>query len=422
MKLRLLALALLGLTGFMATGTDAATPAPHPAPAQVERGRYLARVGDCIACHTAKGGAPYAGGLAIETGFGAIYSPNITPDRETGIGQWSESDFYGALHAGHDDEGKHLYPAFPYPWFTKVTRDDVDAIKDYLDSLAPVHQENKPLDLAWWMRWRASVAGWNLIWFDEGTFQADPDKSTEWNRGAYLVEGLGHCGDCHSPKSFFGGVKHDGNALSGGYTKGGHANGWFAPSLRGEAQAGLGRWSVADIAQYLKTGANAYTAAAGPMAEAVSRSTSFYSDGDLTAVAVYLKSLAPGRAELPVQAIEAQSLARGEALFVDHCAACHMHDGAGLPNVFPALMGSSAIQAREPATLLHIVLAGAAIPGAHGQRSAIAMPGFAHKLDDGEVADLVSYIRNAWGNRGSAVDAGAVAKVRTAIGTTSATH
>lgn len=360
------------------------------------------------------GGKPFAGGLPIDTGFGKIYTPNITSDHETGIGGWSKDDFYRAMHAGRDDEGKHLYPAFPYPWFTKVTRADSDALKDYFDSVAAVHQPNKPTDLNWWMSWRGSLAGWNLLWFDEGTFKSDPHRSAQWNRGAYLVEGLGHCGDCHTPKGYFGGAHRD-DALSGGYTKGGHHNGWFAPSLRGERRAGLGGWSEEDIALYLKTGANAHTAAAGPMADVVTESTRFFRDADLSAVATYLKSLPTSRDEVPVQKIDAQLLTRGQGLFVDNCAACHMHDGGGIPHVFPRLMNSSSIQAREPATALRVVLDGAAVPGASGQRSYIAMPAFGRKLDDQEVADVVSYIRNAWGNQASIVGAADVAKERKAL-------
>ncbi len=431
MTVRFLGVALAGLVATASLGPGAisrvafeaaatATPAPgwtaaaSAAPTQVERGRYLAHLGDCDGCHTVERGKPFAGGLAIDTGFGAIYTPNITPDRETGIGAWSKDDFYRALHSGHDDENKHLYPAFPYPWFTKVTREDADAMRDYFDSVAPVRQGNKPSKLAWWLRWRATIAGWNLLYFDEGTFKPEPQQSAEWNRGAYIVEGLGHCGDCHTPKGYFGGA-HRNDALSGGYTEGGHANGWYAPSLRGDQRAGLGDWSAADIALYLKTGANAHTAAAGPMAEAVTKSTRYYSDADLAAVAVYLKGLPPPRGETPVQPIESAALARGEGLFVDNCAACHLHDGGGVPHVSPALAGSSAIQAGEPASVVRVVLEGARVPAAPGQSAYLAMPAFGGKLADSEIADVVNYIRNAWGNRASIVSAGLVAKSRKAL-------
>ncbi len=279
-----------------------AQAAPQPAgadTAQVERGAYLARAGDCSGCHTTDGGQPFAGGFAVETGFGTIYTPNITPDKETGIGGWSADDFWRAMHHGVDDEGKHLYPAFPYPWFTKVTRADVDALKAFLDTVPPVRRQNKPPQLPWWMSWRFSLVGWNLFWFDEGVFKPDPTQSEQWNRGAYLVEGLGHCGDCHTPKSYFGGADAD-QRLAGGYTEGGHDNGWFSPALTNSRRGGLADWSVDDIARYLKTGSNARTAAAGPMVEVIEHSTRHLSEADLTAMAVYLKSQPPRADATPV--------------------------------------------------------------------------------------------------------------------------
>ncbi|MEO8740421.1 MAG: cytochrome c [Casimicrobiaceae bacterium] len=397
--------------GGSTANAQAATP---PATTQIDQGRYLVRIGDCAGCHTAKDGQALAGGKPLETGFGAIYAPNITPDRDTGIGNWSSDAFYRALHTGHDDEGKHLYPAFPYPWFTKVTRSDVDTIKAYLDTIAPVRRQNKPPQLDWWMRWRGSLVGWNLLNFDEGEFRPDAAKSAQWNRGAYLVEGLGHCGDCHTPKGYFGGAK-SAAALAGGYTKGGHDQGWFAPTLTGEPRAGLGGWSIADIVTYLKTGANKRTASAGPMSEVITNSTSHLSNDDLEAIAVYLKSLSPRPAESKVEPIGRQMLERGQGLFTDQCAACHMPDGGGIPGFFPALMGSSAIQAREPATVVRIVLAGAREPARPGQYVYIAMPAFDQKLNDDEIAAVVSYVRNAWGNRASPIDAVAVAKQRKAL-------
>ena len=418
----LLAIAWPGFGAIGGVASEPATTSAHAptsaavASGQVDRGRYLAHLGDCEGCHTADSGKPYAGGLPIDTGFGAIYTPNITPDPATGIGSWSKDDFYRALHTGRDDEGTHLYPALPYPWFTKVTHKDADALKDYFDSVAPVRQADKPPKLAWWMRWRASLAGWNLLYFHEGTFQPHPHRSAAWNRGAYIVQGLGHCGDCHTPKGYLGGADRD-EALAGGNTEGGSGNGWFAPSLRGDPRAGLGHWSEADIAHYLKTGANAHTAAAGPMADAVTKSTRYYTDDDLAAVAVYLKSLAPLHGETPVQPIDPAALARGEGLFVDDCSACHMNDGGGIAHVFPALMGSSAIQARNAASVVRVILEGAAIPAAPGQRPYLAMPAFGRKLDDQEVADVATYVRNAWGNRASIVEAGFVAKSRQALAT-----
>lgn len=382
---------------------------PAAAQTQVELGRYLARAGDCEYCHTAEGGKAWAGGRAMPTGLGVIYTPNITPDKATGIGGWSNDDFYRALHAGHDDDGDALYPAFPYPWFTKVRRADVDAIKAYLDTLQPVSRPNQPLP--WWLRFRPMVAGWNLLNFDKGEYRDDTRKSAQWNRGAYLVEGLGHCGDCHTPKRFLGGTI-DSRHLGGGSTEAGFGIGWFAPSLDGNDRSGLGQWSVADIAQYLQTGVSRRTASAGPMSEVIRNSTSHLSDADLTAIAVYLKDQPP-RDDAPAPApLGSDALHRGQALHIDQCAGCHMDDGGGLVGVFPALQGSSAVQARGPQTVLRIVLEGERLLPAKGQRAYLAMPGFGWKLSDGEISDVVNYVRNAWGNRAPPVDAGTVADVR----------
>jgi mono/diheme cytochrome c family protein len=394
---------------------EAATTARADAagPSEVERGRYLALAGDCAGCHTAPGGKPFAGGLAIETGLGEVYTPNITPDRQTGIGGWSSDDFYAALHLGHDDEGNLLYPAFPYPWFTRVTRADVDAIKAFLDTVAPVHAPDKPPQLEWWMSWRPEVATWDLLYFRGGEYQPDKTRSAQWNRGAYLVEGLGHCGDCHTQKSSFGGAVGS-PTLAGGYTEAGQS-GWFAPSLRSNRRSGLGRWSVDDVVQYLKTGSNARTASAGPMSEVVRDSTSHLRDADLTAIAVYLRSLAPGDEQRKPEGLSRAALERGQEAFTDNCAACHMQDGNGIRGMFPALAGSSAIQARQPATVLRVVLQGARVPSGPAQRPYVAMPAFGRKLDDTTIADVVTYIRNAWGNRASPVDAGAVERERQAL-------
>ncbi len=385
---------------------------PAAAQSQVEQGRYLVRAGDCEYCHTADGGKPWAGGRAMPTGMGVIDTPNITPDKATGIGGWSSDDLYRALHSGHDDEGHALYPAFPYPWFTKVRRADVDAIKAYLDTLQPVNQPNHPLP--WWLRFRPLLAGWNLLNFDKGEFRDDPQKSAQWNRGAYLVEGLGHCGDCHTPKRFFGGTI-DSEHLSGGATEAGFGIGWFAPSLNGDSRSGLGQWSVHDIAAYLKTGVSRRTASAGPMSEVIRNSTSHLNDADLTAIALYLKDQPPRDDALALAPLGSDALQRGQALFIDQCAACHRDDGGGLAGVFPTLQGSSAVQARGPQTVLRIVLKGEQVLPAKGQRGHLAMPGFGWKLSDGEIADVVNYVRNAWGNRAPTVNADTVADMRSSM-------
>lgn len=383
---------------------------------QIERGLYLARVGDCVSCHTDQGGKPFAGGFPVPTPFGTIYSTNITPDPETGIGKWSEEDFYNAMHYGMRRDGEHLYPAFPYPWFTKMTREDVQAIKAYLDTVEPVRQKNKPPQLQWPLNWRTAVAGWKELFFNPGEFVPEPDKSELWNRGAYLVNGLGHCSACHSPKNAFGATSAD-KHLTGGDA----GDSWFAPSLRDAHRDGLGSWSTEDIVQYLKTGANKQSYSAGPMTDVVMNSTQYMNDDDLKAIAAYLKDLPdlPGDAaaapdaesdEAPV--ISARVLERGKAIYVDNCMGCHMQDGGGLENVFPPLKGSSAIQAEKADSLIQVTLAGERSADPELRPTGLEMPSFAWKLNDSEVADVMNFIRNSWGNRAPKVDADTVAKVR----------
>jgi|KBSMisStaDraftv2_1062788.scaffolds.fasta_scaffold04286_12 mono/diheme cytochrome c family protein len=400
--------------GLLAVFLTAAPPA-HPQGAtfsSIERGRYLASAGDCQSCHTNEGGAPYAGGRPIPTPFGTIYSTNITPDSATGIGKWSDEDFYKAMHAGIRRDGKHLYPAFPYPWFTSATADDVRAIKAFLDTLTPVRQANKPADLPWPLSAREVMSGWNTLYFHEGTFKADTKKSDVWNRGAYLVQGLGHCGACHTPTNALGAPKTDAMLKGGDF--GEH---WYAPNLGGDLKRGLGAWSTADIVEYLKTGSNAKSASGGPMAEVVKNSTQYLSDADLNAIAVYLKDLPadkPG-ADSASKTVDSQRMAHGEAIYVDNCTGCHMENGAGIAKIFPSLKASSGVQAEMPDTVIHIVLAGARTPATSGKPTSFAMPAFDRKLNDDEVADVVNYIRNAWGNHGSPTSADAVSKIRKAV-------
>ena len=400
-----------GLAGLLGLSLAVAVPARAQGTtySTIERGRYLVNAGDCASCHTAEGGKPYAGGLAVPTPFGTIYSTNITPDPATGIGKWSEQDFYKAMHDGIRRDGKHLYPAFPYPWFTKVSRADVHAIKAFLDTVTPVRQQNKPTELPWPLSVREVMAGWNKLYFHEGAFKPDPKKSEQWNRGAYLVEGLGHCGACHTDTNLLGAPKTADKLKGGDF--GEH---WYAPGLTSNLRDGLGGWSAAEIVEYLKTGANAKSAAGGPMAEVVKNSTQYLSDVDLNAIAVYLKDVPSeqARAAAKTTDIDKQAWSRGEALYVDNCTGCHMENGAGVAQIFPSLKGSSAVQAKLPDTVTHILLAGAKTAATPGKPTGFAMPAFARKLDDKEVADLVNYIRNAWGNHSSLTNQNAVSKVR----------
>jgi mono/diheme cytochrome c family protein len=402
------ALALSGLCG-LSPALAAAARTQGTDRTSIERGRYLAAVGDCASCHTDTGGKPYAGGRAIVTPFGTIYSTNITPDAQTGIGKWSRQDFYKAMHQGIGRDGKHLYPAFPYPWFTKTSREDVQAIRSFLDSLVPVRQQNKAAELPWPLSVREILAGWNELFFHEGGSKPDPKKSPQWNRGAYLVEGLGHCGACHTATNALGAPK-SGEKLRGG-DFGEH---WYAPGLTGNLRDGLGAWSEADIVAYLKTGSNAKTAAGGPMADVVKDSTQYLSEADLNAIAAYLKDIPADKAETTAKATAAgsQALVGGESIYLRNCTSCHRKNGAGFAKIFPSLKGSSAVQAKLPDTVTHIVLAGGKTARTAGAPTALPMPAFDKKLDDKEVAELVNYIRNAWGNHASMTSADEVSKVR----------
>jgi mono/diheme cytochrome c family protein len=320
--------AILGVFGSGALAADD--------PGLVSRGEYLARAGDCMACHTATGGPFFAGGDALNSPFGAIYAPNITPDKATGIGNWSEDDFYRALHEGKGWHGEYLYPAFPYPWFTKVTREDVKAIKAYLDTVKPVDQKSRQDKLIFPFDIRLGVAGWDAAFLKAGEFKPDPAKSKEWNRGAYLVEGLGHCGDCHTPK---GPAQEpiDSKAFSGG-----SLDKWYAPNITSDKAQGIGGWSDEDLVKYLKTGsAPGRGTAAGPMAQTIRDSLSYLTDEDLHAVVVYLKATPPIAADETRTAGAGGPHASGEAVYLTHCAYCHQADGKGRPGAVPALDGIS---------------------------------------------------------------------------------
>jgi mono/diheme cytochrome c family protein len=394
-----LALALTGIAAATSQRGDA------DAYTTVARGRYLVRAGDCRSCHTVDNGAPFAGGRPVPTPFGVIYSTNLTPDLDTGIGAYTNDDFYRAMHEGIDREGRHLYPAFPYPWFTHMSRADVDAIKAYLDTLPAVRQVNRPTRLAWPMSMRSMMGVWNALYFDAGTYRYDAQHSARWNRGAYLVRSVGHCGACHTDKNFAGAADHD-HPLQGGFAE--HV---YAPDLGANERDGLGHWSSGEIVAYLSSGANAHASAAGPMAEVVEQSTTHLGKGDLEAVADYLKSLPGSKATAPDRPGD-DVMRDGAGVYLDRCAGCHMANGAGQLGVFPALRGNTSVQAAEPDTLVAVVLQGARMPATANHPSALSMPGFADVLDDAQIADLLSYIRNHWGNRAAPVDADDVHALR----------
>jgi mono/diheme cytochrome c family protein len=374
---------------------------------EITRGKALVTAGDCAACHTAPGGVPFAGGLALQTPFGAIMTPNITPDNATGIGSWSADDFARAMHEGKRPGGTRLYPAFPYTYYTKVTRADSDAILAYLRSLDPVSNSVNRNTLPFPFSIRSSMAAWNALFFTPGAFKPDPNKSEEFNRGAYLVEGLGHCGACHTPLNAFGANKSD------KYLQGGVIDNWTAPNITNDAQAGLGKWSVDEVVQYLKTGQARGVIASGAMKDVVENSTAKMPDADLKAMAVYLKERgATGSpAPSPVSADDGR-MKVGEAIFVDTCMACHTRKGEGIPHVFPKLAGATIATQDDPSSLIHVVITGAQAAATASHPTAPTMPSFGYRLSDEQIAAVVTYVRNSWGNAASPVTADAVKAVR----------
>jgi len=375
----------------------------------IERGRYLATVADCAACHTDSDGKPYAGGRAIETPFGKLLASNLTPDRETGIGAWTDDDFLSAVQRGVSRGGVRLYPAMPYPYYTKMTRRDVLAIRAYLATLEPVHHQVTSNQLPFPLNIRAGMAVWNALFFTPGTFKPVAGKSAEWNAGAYLVEGPGHCGACHTAKNFLGGDKPS-RSLQGGVLQG-----WYSPNLTGDKRAGLGSWSADEIVAYLKSGHNVAAAATGPMSEVVADSTSHMTDGDLRAIAAYLKDQPATGAEPARVAANDPAMRTGEAIYVDNCEACHAMSGEGVARLFPALKGGPSTQSADPTSLIRVVLQGAQSVATEGAPTGPAMPAFDWKLSDAEVAAVLTYIRNSWGNAAAAVSAGDVHRSRSKL-------
>lgn len=374
---------------------------------EIARGRYLTTVGDCSACHTQPAGRAFAGGRAIVTPFGTLLSANLTPDRETGIGGWSDDDFVNALLQGRGQDGQHLYPAMPYTYYTRMSRDDVLAIRAYLNTIEPVRNEVVTDQLPFPLSIRASVIVWNALFFRADPFQPDAQKSEAWNRGAYLVEGPAHCGMCHTSKNLLGADKKS-QALHGGVLQG-----WFAPDISGDPHTGLGSWSADDIVSYLKTGHNPISAASGPMSEVVADSTTHMSDADLAAIAAYLKDQ-PGTGQAPPPPLDAHDpvLRNGEAIYVDVCAACHAGAGTGVANLFPALKDNPEVQSVDPTSLIRVVLHGTRSVATDAAPTRPAMPALGWKLSDPQVAAVLTYIRNSWGNRAKPVDPDQVRELR----------
>ena len=358
-------------------------------------------VGDCEGCHNRPGGQPYAGGVPLATPFGTIYSANITQDRETGIGAWTADDFWNAMHNGVRKDGAKLYPAFPYVYFTHVTRSESDALFAYLKTVAPVSYRPPPNKLPFPLNIRFMVTFWNALYFK-------PDKapSAGPSAGQHIVEGLGHCGGCHTPKTFLGGDK-PGHELEGG-----KLDNWFAPALNADLRRGLGAWSTPDVAEYLKTGRNARANSSASMGDVVRFSTSQMSDADLVAVGDYLRGRPSHALALAAPHPDPRVMAAGEAIYTDECSACHAVDGKAAPTFFPPLPGAAVTQSTDPTTVIRFILSGTQTVATDARPTALSMPSYAWKLDDAEVAAVATYVRNAWGNQAPVVTASQVAKLR----------
>lgn len=376
----------------------------------LERGRYLARMGNCMGCHTTRGGPEYAGGRVIDTPFGAVYSPNITSDRDTGIGAWSADDFWRALHEGRSRDGRLLAPAFPYPNYTRVTRADADALFAYLRTVAPVAQPSRPHALQFPFGTQTAMWAWRTLFFRPGVYEPQSERSVEWNRGAYLVQGLGHCGACHTPRNALGAARNS-QWLAGGMIP---VQNWYAPALHSEREAGVASWPVEEVAELLQTGVAPRGSVLGPMAEVVAGSTQYLSDSDARAMAIYLRSLPPRieQALAPATKLDENVRARGAKLFETHCASCHGKSGEGERGAFPALAGNRAVLMDNPTNLVRALLQGGYPPSTAGHPRPHGMPPFQQLLSDTDMAALASYIRNAWGNAAAPVATIEVHRVR----------
>ena len=400
------------LAALVAVSSCKLSVAEQPPTAQdfdeIERGRYLTAVADCTACHTDPADTrPFAGGRPVQTPFGTVLAANITPDEQTGIGSWTPEQFDAAVRGGRRPDGKRLYPAMPFLYYAKMSRSDVAAIRAYLLTLAPVHKhvDTNQLPFPFNIRWGMRL--WDALYFKPGSFEADPSKPEAWNRGAYLVQGPGHCAACHTPKTWLGADRKD-RSLQG-YS----LQGWFAPDITNDPGRGRGNWSSADLVAYLKTGHNRFSGASGPMAEEVVHSSSRMTDSDLSAIATYLESKPGGTAvsDKPLSTASAVMTA-GAAIYEDLCSACHRRDGSGVPYLIPDLSHSASVESREATSMLHVVLEGAQTAATADEPTGPAMPAFGWQLDDAQVAAVTTYLRNSWGHAAPATTAGEVHKAR----------
>lgn len=404
------------LRGILAFLAIAASNLALAANESVERGRYLAQLGDCVACHTSEKGTPMAGGRALDTPFGKLYSTNITPDKATGIGNYTFEQFDRAMRKGVAADGHNLYPAMPYPSYAKMTADDMQALYAYLmQGLAPVQLANKSSEMHWPFSMRWGLAIWNWLFLDDKPFVSDSGKDANWNRGAYLVQGLGHCGACHTPRGLLFQEKAMSDSGSNGalFLAGETVESWRALSLRN-------LWTVEDTKLFLKTGQNRYATASGNMVDVIMHSTQHVNDDDLLAIASYLKSLPAGPYDKPAHPAPKDVVAkvpndlfstRGGLGYIQFCGDCHRADGSGVDKIFPPLAGNPTVSSKDASTLVHIILTGGKTPATAAHPRVFTMPAFA-RLADTELAEILSFVRASWGDGSPMVDASTVAKMR----------
>ena len=359
----------------------------------VSKGEYLARAADCVACHVVPGGKPYAGGLKFKLPFGSLYSPNITPDKETGIGDWSDDDFVNAVQRGVGKEGKHYYPAFPYTSYTLMSREDILAIKSYLFSLEPVSQRPPENTIGFPFNQRWGMMFWNWIFASDERFVADSRQSTEWNRGAYLVQGPGHCGECHTPRNLFQAMD------SGKPLAGAELGNWQAYNISSDRQHGIGAWPEEALISYLSKGyAPGYGGAGGPMADAVEHSLRYLEPADIKAIAVFLKSTAPQAQGVTRPALllndEALQKGQGMKLFNDTCVACHLLDGSGRQSPAGGLVGLKTVNDPAGRNLIATLLEGHTPNAARADQR---MPYFAQSYNDVELAAISNFVLRRFG-------------------------
>lgn len=386
-------------------------PTTPPSAGQVARGEYLARVGNCMLCHTERGGAPYAGGRPFDTPFGTVFSSNLTPDATTGLGNWSAAHFRRALQEGRSRDGHLLYPVFPYTHIATLTAGDADALFDYLRSLPATNHPNQQHRLRWPYSTQAALAVWRTLYFRPQRFREDPAQTPEWNRGAYLVRGLAHCGACHTARNALGGIS-DLADLSGGIIP---MQNWYAPSLTSPTEAGVANWPLPEIEKLLATGRSAHGTAMGPMAEVVLNSLQYLEPRDIAAMAVFLKSLPPTATDTDPREVPratASLLDRGGKLYEKHCAQCHGDKGEGVADAYPPLARNRAVNLPVTANLVQTVLNGGFPPATRGNPRPFGMPPFATQMSDADVAAVLSYLRSSWGNRAAPVNEFDVAQQR----------